>query len=141
MRFGLAAAAALVLAAAPAAAQQIDGTWRARAMTEDGGEATLEVSFQGGRYSEHSVLFGPSRTGGGPGLTIDSRESGAVEFRPPDLLALTVEDWSPKTGPRGDTLARPADRLLRILSLEAGKLVLQDTACGEGCSITLDRGG
>lgn len=112
------------------AQQGFDGTWHAMLPTEGEQSVQLDLTIEAGRYTALTTTTAPGADGG-PLQERQQHQSGLFGFQPPGMIGLKVEDWGPQTGPDGEALFAPPDRLFRIFGGSANTMLLLDLGCAE----------
>lgn len=124
MKFAIPMAAAGLLMAAPALAQDFQGQWYAQiAMPEGVIEHIVVIS--GETYIANSTMS--MQTAFGP-ATYFTSQSGEVMFNPPDNLRLIVLDWSPREY-NGQPMSMPPNSNYKVLEYTDTRLVTLDNVC------------
>lgn len=139
MQSAIAIAAAGLLLAAPAAAQDFQGQWYAQVAMPTGIVEHVVV-ITGRTYIANSTMS--MQTALGP-LDYFTSQTGEVMFTPPNNLRLIVLDWSPREY-QGQPMSMPPNSNYTVLEHTATQLVTLDNVCtmsrpAEYCTVTYQR--
>jgi hypothetical protein len=128
--------AVALLAAGPAAAQDLDGLWRIDVQTNQG-QVQAELVLNGNDFAMEQLLTTAE------GYQYPSSQSGVVQFEPPDMIRLVPMSFAP-TDQGGRPLPFPSPVPYQILELSQDRLVLLNLVCAqtgsaESCTSVMTR--